>query len=170
MKVKVNLLFLLILLIPTSLALAKGRQPDKVIITGQGLATPITITDPQTIEILWRMRIHILPNIDKSYAISFFQQDEQGKYTQFYSFNYYPEIACEHGLVFDPSIGNSNQWYFATQEGQATAQRLIQNQDISRPQVQPSLYKEWAPWMVAFGVTLANGFVTFGLLRKKRQK
>jgi len=174
MKTKISLLLLLILLIPASLALAKGRRPDKVIITGPGIASPIEVTNPQITAALIGMQVPILEMVEHPYTISFFQRDENGELarTPFYAYSYFPNFICERGLVFDPYVSNRWSLSFATPEGEAVIKRLIRSQATSEAPFEPAPnvdWATWAPWVVAFGVTLTNGVITFGLLRKKGQ-
>lgn len=108
MKTKISLLLLLILLIPTSLVLAKGSRPDKVIITGPGLTSPIEVTNPQITGALMGMHVPILEIVENPYTISFFQRDENGELarTPFHAYSYFPNSICERGLVFDPYVSN----------------------------------------------------------------
>lgn len=174
MKTKISLLLLLILLIPASLVLAKGRRPDKVIITGPGLTSPIEVTNPQITGALMGLHVPILEKVENPYTISFFQRDENGELARapYYAYSYFPDSICERGLVLDPYVENSSRWGFASPEGEATIKRLIQTQVTSETpsrQATTMNWRTWAPWMVAFGITLANGIVTFGLLRRKQK-
>jgi hypothetical protein len=174
MKTKISLLLMLILLIPASLVLAKGRRPDKVIITGPDLTSPIEVTSPQITGALMAMHIPILEKVENPYTISFFQRDEHGELgrTPFHAYSYFPDTICERGLVFDPYLENSSRWFFATPEGEAAIERLIQTKVTSETpsrQATTMNWRIWAPWMVSIGITFVNGIVTFGLLRRKQK-
>jgi hypothetical protein len=177
MKTKISLLLMLILLIPASLVLAKGRRPDKVIITGHGLISPIEVTSPQITGALMGLHVPILEKVENPYTISFFQRDENGELARapYYAYSYFPDSICERGLVLDPYVENSSRWGFASPEGEAAIKRLIRaymttETPSERPFALNVDWATWAPWMVAFGVTLANGIVTLSVLRRKEKK
>jgi hypothetical protein len=123
------------------------------------------------------MHVPILEKVENPYTISFFQRDEHGELERapFHAYSYFPATICERGLVFDPYLENSSRWFFATPEGEAAIERLIQAHITSEtPSERPFAlnvdWANWAPWLVAFGVTLANGFVTLGVLQRKEKR
>jgi hypothetical protein len=168
------LCFALGLFVSMPLAFAKGEQPDKITIEGQGLATPIEVTDPETLKGFEHFDTPISSSLGEPYRISFFSKNERGEFSRspYYVLNYYPNPSGGPGYVFDPYVAGMSRWYHATPEGDALMQRLLKRSGVSStPSVSTfaSNVIGWSPWIVAVLVTLINSIVAFWLLRHRQR-
>ena len=103
----------LVWIVSVPVAVAKGA-PDKITISGGGLAEPIAITDRKTLEdwspwaakfIDWgRGTITEPPPIERPYDVFFYVGDHM-----IYAVQYEPNLAGERGYIYLP--GPQDRWY-----------------------------------------------------------
>ncbi len=196
MKIMIRLsmcLFLLILLIPVPLALAKG-SPEKITITGTGLASPIEITDPEILNEFnpWdgkfldkdRRIVEETPETDTLYEVLFYIRDTSGELHMFYAFKYSPGPSGTRGRIYLPqdneewyemdnqTIARRSGWLYASAEWDALMEHLIKGQRASPSTSASGIASNlitlfmWGPALV---IILAGGTVIFWLLWRKRR-
>lgn len=188
MKIMIRLsmcLFLLILLIPVPLALAKG-SPEKITITGTGLASPIEITDPVILSEFnpWdgkflekdRRIVEETPQADNLYEVLFYIRDTDGELHMFYAFKYSPDPSGTRGRIYLPLPHENEEWYvmnnetiarksgwlYASPEWDLFMQHLLKDRQTSSP-TSVSVVSS------ALVVILIISTATLWLLRRRRQ-
>jgi|GEM_PF-1907859 len=134
-------------LLATSPALAKG-PPDKLIISGPGIAAPVEITDAAALRDLGLGGLEELaapleppPQISGGYQLDRFFRHGSG-YQIFDRAVYYPPAAGGRGVVFYPGLSAvgggwseyDGGWFQATAAGDAAMRQLL-----ARPELQPAL-------------------------------
>jgi hypothetical protein len=174
-------------IVAVPVAVAKGA-PDKITISGGGLAEPITITD-RTILADWspwgakfidwgRGTITEPPSIQRSYDVFFYLGDHL-----IYAVQYAPALAGERGYIYLPGPqdrwyklnigtiiqdGHDGNWHYASSGWDAQMPRLLHQHTDSaskRPLMPKSgmaLQMVWAVGLGATGLIAAGVLLTLG--------
>ncbi len=143
---------LLILFIFVPLAFAKG-SPDKITITGPGLAAPIEITNPEILSQFnpWdgyfldkdRTIVTEKPQDDALYEVLFYFREKSGEFHLFYAFYYSPAPSGKRGAIYLPqenekwyvmnneTIARRSGWLYASPEWDTSMQHLLKDQQTS---------------------------------------
>ena len=158
---RLSVCFLLAFLFtPASVAVAKGA-PDKVTITGPGLAAPIEITDPGILgqfnpwdgQFLDKDRTVVTdtPQENAPYEVLFYAKDADGGFRLFYAFDYLPEPSGMRGRIYLPqenekyydmnnyTIARRSGWLYASPQWDSFMQPLLVDQRSSAPTFWPSV-------------------------------
>jgi hypothetical protein len=175
------LLLALLALIPLHAALAKG-PPDKITITGPGIAEPIKVTHSNRLYAFSFYQFNDLtrriesPDISLSdgYHITRYIEDK-GRLIVWDRLTYYLDPAGGPGFIFfdglDPSIGSTEgqgEWFLSTEEGGAAMRQILS--DYAPPS---NIAPQTAPispvaWLGALG--LVGLLAAVGLrMRRARQ-
>ncbi len=157
MKIMIRLsicFFLLTLFVPMSRVFAKG-SPDKITITGPGLAAPIEITNPEILNQFnpWdgrfldkdRKIVTETPQVGARYKVLFYFKDTSGEFQLYYALYYSTALSGARGDIYLPqeeekwyvmnneTIARKSGWLYASSEWDAFMQHLLKGQQISSP-------------------------------------
>ena len=176
-----------------SVAFAKG-SPDKITITGPGLAAPIEITDPSILDQFnpWdgnfldknRTMVTDTPQDQAPYEVLYYSRDPGGEFRLFYAFYYLPAASGMRGQIYLPeeqdkryvmnneTIARRSGWLYASPEWDSFMQRLLRDQQAfsltSVSAVARNLLTH-STGSNAFAIILIVSAVTLWLLRRRRQ-
>lgn len=179
--------FLLMLLVLVPPALAKG-SPDKITITGPGLATPIEITDPEILHEFnpWdgnfldkdRRIVEETPKVNVLYEVLFYSKDTSGELNLFYTFKYSPAPSSSRGEIYLPqekdegyvmnneTIARRSGWLYTSAEWDSFMEQLLKAHQASGNASNLSIQFAWGIGLMIF---VSVSAVTLWLLRRRRQ-
>lgn len=186
---RLSVCFLLAFLFtPAPVAFAKGA-PDKVTITGPGLAAPIEISDPGILDQFnpWdgqfldkdRTAVTDTPQGTAPYEVLFYFKDAGGELRLFYAFQYLPEPSGMRGRIYLPqenekyydmnnfTIARRSGWLYANPQWDSFVKPLLVDQRNSAPTFWPSVTGDLITPIVG-ALVVIFGSVMLWFLRRKR--
>jgi hypothetical protein len=160
----IGVVAVLLALVVAPVALAKG-PPDKLVLSGPGIAEPVEITNAEQLHDLgmggledFRAPLASQPQVSEGYRLDrFFRQG--ATYMPFDRAIYYPPNAGQRGLVFyaGPSAVGSGwseydgKWFHATAAGDLAMQQLLDH-SVSRVALPATGGDAVAFYMQAFAI------------------
>ena len=185
--------FLLILFISVPLASAKG-SPDKITITGPGLASPIEITNPEILSQFnpWdgqfldkdRRIVTEPPQVNALYEVLFYFRETSGEFHLFYALYYSLARSGTRGDIYLPqenekwhvmnnlTIARRSGWLYASPEWDSLMQQLLKDQQTSSPTSMSAIANNPITRIIGgsvLAVILIVSTVTLWFLRRRRQ-
>ncbi|HBY97608.1 MAG: hypothetical protein M5U01_14270 [Ardenticatenaceae bacterium] len=183
---------IVLLLVSIAPALAK-ESPDKVTITGPGLASPIEITDPDIVEdfnpwkgqfIDWaRGRVTDIPPVDPRYEVLIHVKGNDGRFQVIYAFEYAPNPSSAPGYIYLPdrddtrydlnarTILRPTGWQYASADSDSVISRILKEYatvPASRARAPHSIEILKNPWAVALAFAVTAAGAAAWLIRRMR--
>lgn len=184
---------LLILFISIPLAFAKG-SPDKITITGPGLASPIEITNPEILnqfnprdgQFLDKDRriVTETPEIGARYEVLFYFKETSGEFHLFYALYYSSAPSRARGAIYLPqenekwygmnneTIARKSGWLYASPEWDSFMQHLLKDQQASSPTSRSAIATNPIAQIIGgsvLAIILIVSTVALWLLRRRQQ-